>query len=245
MDIQVDLVSMNAVPQHVGSIHPALWRATQLACAYGKTVETGYAVLSEQLPGGSWPVGTLSELLLQQAGVGEIRLLGPAFVAVSQTRSIVLVAPQQVPNAQGYGHMGVDPSKLMWLKTAKSSDALWSAEQILRAGTCGALVLWQQHIRAESLRRRLLAAQSSEMLFVVVRPLACAQDSSPASLRLAVRPAADGIAIELIKRKGPASAQPLIVQLSPSPNLMSGYRRAPRRPIEPPVHTVENASVGA
>ena len=31
-----------------------------------------------------------------------------------------------------------------------------SAEQILRTGNCSALVLWQNHIRAESLRRLLL-----------------------------------------------------------------------------------------
>ena len=96
-------------------------------------------VLAETLCEG-WPVGTLTELLLQQAGVGEMRLLGPALVAVSKKRPIALVAPQQVPNAQGYAYMGVDPSRLMWLKTAKSSDALWSAKQILRTGSCGALV---------------------------------------------------------------------------------------------------------
>jgi hypothetical protein len=42
---------------------------------------------------------------------------------------------------------------------------LWSAEQILRAGTCGALLFWQRHIRSESLRRLLLAARAGETLF--------------------------------------------------------------------------------
>src|SRR5258708_17325723 len=99
--------------------------------------------------------------------------------------------------------MGVHPSRLMWLTTPKSSDALWSAEQILRTGSCGALVLWQQHIRSESLRRLLLlAAQSSETLFVIMRPLARAQDSSPAPLRFAVRPPTDAVAVEVVKRAG-------------------------------------------
>jgi protein ImuA len=235
---------MNALPKNIESIHPAVWRAAHLARTYGKTVDTGYAALSEQLPGQGWPVGTVVEFLLQQAGVGELRLLGPALVTVSQKRSVALVAPHQVPNGLGYAHIGVDPTKLMWLKASKSSDALWCAEQILRSGSCGAVMLWQQHIRAESLRRLLLAAQTSETLFVVMRPLACAQDPSPASLRLTVRPAADGIAIEVIKRKGPASAQSLNVQLSPSPRLISTLRRAPRPAIEMPVSAVERANVG-
>jgi len=93
---------MNALPEHLESIHPALWRGSQLARAYGRTVDTGYPALSAQLPGAGWPVGTMMELLVQQAGVGEMRILSPALASVSQKRSIVLVAPQQTPHALGY-----------------------------------------------------------------------------------------------------------------------------------------------
>jgi len=199
-------------------------------------------VLAETLCEG-WPVGTLTELLLQQAGVGEMRLLGPAPVAVSKKRPIALVAPQQVPNAQGYAYMGVDPSRLMWLKDGEIIRRAMERGADPQDGSCGALMLWQQHIRSESLRRLLLAAQSSETLFVIMRPLARAQDSSPAPLRLAVRPAADAVAVEVVKRKGPASAEPIIVKLLQSPNLMSQHRRAPRRIVELPVPAVEHAAV--
>jgi protein ImuA len=74
----------------------------------------------------------------------------------------------------------------MRIRAPKTADALWSAEQILRAGSCGALLFWQQHIRADALRRLHLAAQSTETLFVLVRPLASAADASPAALRLGV-----------------------------------------------------------
>src|SRR5260370_34189244 len=88
---------MGALPKHVESIHPALWRATQLACAYGKTIDTGYAALSEQVPGGGWPVGTMTESLLQQAGVGEIRLLGPALVTVCKSGQSHSSRPSSCP----------------------------------------------------------------------------------------------------------------------------------------------------
>jgi protein ImuA len=235
--------AMSALLKDIESLHPSLWRGTQLARAHGRTVDTGYAALSAELPGGGWPLGTMTELLLQQPGIGEMRLLGPAMAAASGKRPIALIAPQQIPNAHGYAFMGIDPGRLMWLKAAKSSDALWSAEQILRTGSCAALVLWQQHIRTESLRRLLLAAQGSEILFVVMRPLARAQDSSPAPLRLAVRPVAEGVALELVKRKGPAAPAPIMIKLVPSPNLMSEHRRVQRRTIELPAHAVEHAAV--
>jgi hypothetical protein len=50
--------------------------------------------------------------------------------------------------------------------------------------------LWQSHLRNDALRRLHLAAQSSDTLFFVVRPNACARDASPAPLRLALEPAA-------------------------------------------------------
>ncbi|WP_438390875.1 translesion DNA synthesis-associated protein ImuA [Caballeronia sp. DA-9] len=220
---------MSALLKNVEEIHPALWRGSQLARAHGQTVDTGYAVLSAELPGGGWPVGTLTELLVQQPGVGEIRLLCPALAAVSK-RPIAFVQPPHIPNAPAFAYLGVPLDKLLQLRATKMADALWSAEQILKTGSCGALVFWQQHARPESLRRLHLAAQSSETLFLMVRPLACAPDSSPATLRLAVRPAGSGIAVDIIKRKGPIRAERLSVTLQPSPILMSPHARVRRHP---------------
>lgn len=64
---------------------------------------------------------------------------------------------------------------------------LWAAEQVLRSGSCGALLFWQHQIRAENQRRLTLAAQEGETLFFMIRLFASAQDPSPALLRLALR----------------------------------------------------------
>jgi len=61
----------NAAPEE---LHPSLWLASQLARAGTRCVDTGHPVLSKQLPGGGWPTGTLVDLLLQQPGIGEMRL---------------------------------------------------------------------------------------------------------------------------------------------------------------------------
>jgi hypothetical protein len=53
--------------------------------------------------------------------------------------------------------------------------------------------MWQQHVRLDSARRLHLAARSSETLLFMFRPLAASRDSSPAELRLTLRPAVTGI----------------------------------------------------
>ena len=85
---------------------------------------------------------------------------------------------------------------------------------MLRSGSCGALLFWQTHVRAESLRRLTLAAQAGETLFFVLRPMASAQDPSPAPLRLALRPRAGGIEVDFVKRRGPLRDEPLFLPMS-------------------------------
>ncbi|WP_407945671.1 hypothetical protein [Paraburkholderia elongata] len=138
--------------------------------------------MSAELPGGGWPVGALVELLVQQAGVGEVRLPRPALGAVGK-RPVALLQPPHMPDGLGLGHIGLSLKHVMQVKAQKTADSLWSAEQILRAGSCGALIYWTQHVQASSLRRLHLAARSSETLFVMVRLLAAALDLSPALLR--------------------------------------------------------------
>jgi protein ImuA len=165
-------------------------------------------------------VGGLIELLVQQPGIGEIRLLHPALSAIAM-RPIALMNPPYVVSALGFAHFRIRPEQLLLLRTGKTADTLWSAERILHAGTCGALVLWDQHIRPESLRRLYMAAQSSPTLFLLMRPLAAAQDSSPATLRLALRPNEDGVLVDIIHRRGHAHTVTFSVATPHSRSLLS------------------------
>jgi protein ImuA len=211
-------------------IHPSLWRASQLARSRGRVVDTGYPALSVELPGGGWPVGALVDLLVQQAGVGELRLLRPALSA-GENRPVAFVQPPHTPHGLGLSYIGLSIERVLRVQAPRTADALWSAEPILRAGSCSALIFWTQYAKASSLRRLHLAAQSSETLFVMVRPLAAAQDSSPALLRLTLRPSADGLSVDIVKRRGPSSATPQSISLQPSPVLFSRHARLPRRSL--------------
>ncbi|WP_313379941.1 translesion DNA synthesis-associated protein ImuA, partial [Achromobacter insolitus] len=196
-------------------IHPALWRATQLAQGAARTLPTGHAALSAELPDGGWPLGSLNELLVPHPGIGEIRLLRPALAQLETRRAIALVQPPHVPHIASWMSWRLDPRQLLWVAPEKPVDALWAAEQILKNGSCGALICWLPHVRPESLRRLHLAAQASDLLFIAVRPSSAAQNATPAPLRLALAPAAGGLSVHILKRRGPACDTPLYVGLEP------------------------------
>lgn len=204
-------------------IHPSVWRASQLARAAANFVDTGHGELSREL-GGGWPKGALTDLLVQQPGIGEVRLLAPALKSVAH-RKIIMLQPPHVPQAIGLAALGLPPASLIWLKATTSADALWSAEQVLRSGSVGGLLFWLNYVRPENLRRLHLAAQAGETLFFVMRPLAAAQDASPAPVRLSLQPAVDGIKVGFVKRRGPQRDEPLFV---PLPTFLARRQRAPR-----------------
>ncbi|SAK61774.1 cell division protein [Caballeronia hypogeia] len=209
-------------------IHPSIWRGSQLGSARVNVVPCGFEHLTAELPGGGWPKSALTELLVQQPGVGELRLLLPALRSVAQRRIALLQPPHRFqPEAAAY--WGLPETAVNVVRASKTADALWAGEQILRAGTFGALLFWQTHVRPEALRRLHLAAQTSDSLFFMVRPLAAASDTSPAPLRIAVRPARDSVSLEFVKRRGSTRDKPLVVGLTHSPILLNRHASVDRR----------------
>ncbi|MGB6241415.1 MAG: cell division protein [Castellaniella sp.] len=248
---------MSALSVRPEIIHPSLWRASQLARGGAACVDTGHAMLSAELPGGGWPVGSLTELLLSQPGIGELRLLLPVLrrcAGVPARRSVVLIQPPHVLQPLALNGWGVDPGRVVLLRAARRADAFWAAEQALQAGTCRLVLLWAgtgpstakgrrrvpaedpgvrpgagAAIRPGALRRLHLAAQAGSALFFMFRPSCDADQSSPAPLRLALAPAFGGVQVVFIKRRGPRRDEPLFVPLSPSPVLLDHHVRLDRR----------------
>ena len=201
------------------TIHPSLWRASQLARGMGEYVASGHTALAEELPGGGWPSGALTEILIQHQGTAELSLLQAALASLKQGHIIFLQAPYP-PQAFALSELGLDLSQLLWIRCGKHADALWTAEQILRSGSCAALLFWQSQVKTESLRRLHLAAQSGRTLFFMMRPPEYAQSPSPAPLRLKLSTVATGLQIEFIKRRGAQQHAPLLIRL---PLLSSMY----------------------
>lgn len=196
-----------------------VWRADQLSSSRAAAVATGFAALDRELPDGGWVCGSLTELLLRQPGIGELRLLQPALRQLPRRRRIALVQPPHRPHVAAWAGWELPPEQLLWLQPQREADALWAAEQILRNGSCGALVLWQtglaqSALRTPLLRRLHLAAQASDVLFWLVRPGAAAREASPAPLRLGLQPASGGVGVTFLKRRGPRRDEALFLSLA-------------------------------
>lgn len=120
----------------------AIWRAP--------TAPTGHDCLDAELPGKGWPRSVMTELL-QKSGIGELQLLKPMLSRLSRDQRVALIQPPHIPHEMAFRTWGIDTDRLLWIRTTSSGDALWTAEQILRNGSCGGVVLWQKDIRTESL----------------------------------------------------------------------------------------------
>ncbi|MGV7246508.1 hypothetical protein ACRXB1_33240, partial [Caballeronia sp. M23-90] len=73
---------------HPGLGGIALWRGSQLARSHGQTVDTGYAVLSAELPGGGWPLGTL--IFLGASLMFACRLISITVFSISKRTFVIL-----------------------------------------------------------------------------------------------------------------------------------------------------------
>ena len=189
---------------------PDLWRGGDLAAA-ARSLPTGFAALDEQLPGGGWPRGALTEILATRAGIGALRLLMPALAALSrEARWLAWVAPPYVPYAPALAAAGVDVSRILLVHPDARRDGLWALEQSLRSGTCGAVLAWLMIDEAHVMRRLQLAAEAGDCAGFLFRPAGVARHASPAALRLLLD--ADGrgrLGLRVLKRRGRPATAPL------------------------------------
>jgi cell division inhibitor SulA len=179
----------------------SVWRATEIAPV--KAWTSGHAALDALLPGNGWPVGALSEVLLQGAGIGELSLILPVLRQLSaQQRRIVFIQPPYVPYAPALVRGGVCLQQVCWIHASSDAEARWAAEQTLRAGAAGAVLLWNATTDDRSLRRLQLAAEAGGALAFLYRSLAALHQPSPAALRLALQPEPAVLRVQVVKARG-------------------------------------------
>lgn len=210
----------------------SLWAGTQFAAPVQPARPSGYPELDAELPGGGWPAAGLTELLLAAPGSGEWRLLAPLLRAQAAQRPVLCVAPPLQPHAPALVALGLPLARLVWVTPTDAAAAAWALEQGLRCGGVGT-ALWWGDATTPALRRLHLAALEHDCLLLALRPLAARQQSSPAPLRLACRPAAGGrLEIEVFKRRGPTQAAPLRLALPP----VAGLELPPWADVTPVPH---------
>ena len=131
-------------------VEAAIWRADQLGDAVADVLPSGFPGLDAALPGGGWPCGVLTEVLVSQFSIVELRLLSPALANLTQaSRTVVLVGPALAPHPPGLRHGGMDERFLVWVDVDTPRDRLWATEQLVKAGSAGAIVAWLPLVHAE------------------------------------------------------------------------------------------------
>jgi hypothetical protein len=194
---------------------PDIRRGGDLARVASASVSTGFPQLDAELPGGGWPTGSLAELLPSHAGIGELRILGPALAALARAgKRLAWIAPPYLPYAPALAAAGIDLAQVLIVRTRTARDALWAAEQALHAAACGAVLVWPAEAKYLALRRLQLAAERSQAMTMLFRPPDTAKEPSPAVLRLALHTAAGGLAVRILKRRGAVCERPVIVDLA-------------------------------
>lgn len=187
---------------------PDLWRGRD-RYTEDSSIPTGFAALDNALPARGWPVGGVTELLLDQQGIGEFSLLLPGLQRITsgqpspqadhQGQWAALINPPHIPYAPAFTNAGIQLEKLLIINSADDTETLWAAEQVLRSGLFGSVIAWVQRSGAQQQRRLQLAAETGKTWAIVYRPLRARKEHSPVSTRICVQIIEQKLTLDIIK----------------------------------------------
>jgi protein ImuA len=170
--------------------HARVWRG-KVATVARAVLPTGFHELDRALPGGGWPLGALTEILVDGYGIGELGLLMPALTALTKDdparpkKWVAWVAPPFVPYAPALQQRGVNIDRLLMIHpTSGGKSRLWAIEQAIRSGSSAGVLAWVAAADDVILRRLQLAAEEQGCWVLLFRPASTRSQRSPAALRI-------------------------------------------------------------
>lgn len=198
-----------------------VWRGDTLAALPETTIPSGHAELDAELPGGGWPRGNLTELLVDQGGVGEMSLLLPALAHLSAAGGwLALVAPPWQAHAPAWQAAGIALERLVVVRAGQQVG--WCVEQLLACGGFAGVLAWPEAgIDARALRRLQVAAEGRPVFACLWRPTVAFRAPSPAPLRVALAAGERGLSVRIVKRRGRPVSGPLALSV-PRPLAFAG-----------------------
>jgi len=181
-------------------------------------IASSFAVLDAFLPWRGWPVGAMTEIMTDTVGCGELSLLLPAMARLTrEKRPILCIGAPHTLFAPALTQVGIDPARVTQINPSSSTKSakenLWSAEQALKTGLPGMVVLWSHpHLNctAETLRRLHLSTIGRETMLIHFRCVSSMSQPSPAWLRFGYAADDTHIRLQVLKCRGRLLTRPLI-----------------------------------
>jgi len=216
-----------------------VWRGSHAPATHA--IASGFPALDPLLPGGGWPRGAITEIVLPHDGIGELRLLLPALARLSRGNHwIAFIAPPYIPYAPALAATGVELSRVLlvhprtpagsmsriseptpplpsgegWGEGSRSwrADCWWAIESSLRAGACAAALAWIGDVDAAHVRRWQLAAETGGTCGILFQRQPIPDSSAALRLQLASA-GTDALTIDVLKRRGGWPVGPVRVEL--------------------------------
>jgi hypothetical protein len=167
-------------------------------------IPSGCKPLDTVLPGGGWQTGTIVELMPNQIGIGELRLLTSTLAQITRAeRHIAFISPPFIPFAPALTQQGIRLEQLLVINAQSTKDMLWCIEQTLRCKSFGAVLAWPTVLVDREIRRLQLAAETGSSIGFVYRSVHAARETSPAAVRLCLqRTDQHSLEIHVLKCRG-------------------------------------------
>jgi len=195
-----------------------IWQASQQNTQQ-HALSTGYTKLDTLLHYRGWPLNALTEILVTQPHIGEIQLVLPSIVKQMQSGgALFLIEPPFSPYAPAWINAGIDINRIYIIKSCQEQDWLWVSEQVMANKGVACCLFWppKDQLSNKVLKRLQLASKQGSPLNFIFRQSSVANQSSPASLRLVVKPESNlnsGLEIEILKQPGGWSGQQTSIKM--------------------------------
>ena len=196
-----------------------IWRGDAAGSLPDQVVSSGFDKLDKALPGGGWPTGNLTELLLQAEGLGEVGLLSRTLGQVTRaSRHILLVSPPHMPYMLAWENLGIDSQHIVMVRAHTPAERLWVLEQGIKSAAFGAIIGWLSGISHQATRKLQVIARTVATLAFLFRPASARLEPSAAPLRILLDPASRDalshtLCLHLLKRRGMPAGLPIYLTL--------------------------------
>jgi hypothetical protein len=120
--------------------------------------------------------------------------------------------------------VGLDWERVIVVRVSNARDETWALDQALRSKGVRAVLCWASRLTSKDMRRLQLAAESSGVLGLLVRPLEARREPCWAEARLLVTPrpglAGRRLRVEMLRGRGMVSGRAVELEIDDETGLM-------------------------